>query len=455
MHLVAVALVCVFPLVWAAAPVQVTDAKDKDILRQFLAHAERVPEQVNPDYCKRMAAEEPESYTWQALPQLSMLLTAYQLTADPKYLDLFVRTFENMRAALTTGPDGFLGWYGKAFDIFRDAKDPDKKVDVEINAFRAADVLTAFLEEVASDEQLSRRYARQQEQYLDLLENQLLKKWEVRGSYVDLGGTGAIYRTHPGLKDVKAHLTDPHNKQSIIVSGLLGLYRVTGKDDYMRKAVRIGTRFKHCLTLKDGHYEWNYWDPAGAWDVDPNNPSAWKHWIGPEHMGHYYSLSLTQAVMLYDHGVVFTRTDMDRFLKTQLEVCWNGDMLQPQWSRVDGSRPENYTQGAYICSALAPFSEKVAEFLYAGPRQDERLQAAAHPWQGGVVAGGWLSGKYICLPAARAGRQTHLAAGRRFLEKPENRDFAKALEFAVTGSAYRAPASPAQMQAMPQEPQTP
>ncbi len=41
----------------------------------------------------------------------------------------------------------------------------------------------------------------------------------------------------------------------------------------MTRAVKLGTRFKRTLKLRDGHYEWNYWDPAGPWDVDPNNPA--------------------------------------------------------------------------------------------------------------------------------------------------------------------------------------
>ena len=29
-------------------------------------------------------------------------------------------------------------------------------------------------------------------------------------------------------------------------------------------AIQLGTRFKHCLSLKDGHYEWMSWDPSGS-----------------------------------------------------------------------------------------------------------------------------------------------------------------------------------------------
>jgi hypothetical protein len=250
----------------------------------------------------------------------------------------------------------------------------------------------------------------------------------------------------------KAHLTQPHNKHSIIVRGLLALYRVTGKDEYMRKAVQVGTRFKQCLTRKDGHYEWDYWDPAGAWDVLPSDTSKWKHWIGVEHKGSYYASSLSQAVALYQHGVVFERADIDRFLKTQLEKCWNGDAAKPKWARVDGTVSDKYMQGDYICAALAPYSDKIADFLFAGPRMEDRLKNANHSWQGGPVLAGWLEGKWVTLPRAKAAPQPFLAFGKQFLEKKENQGFAAGLQFEVTGAGYAPPQAPADMKNMPPEP---
>ena len=49
----------------------------------------------------------------------------------------------------------------------------------------------------------------------------LARKWTVRGNYVDLGRGGAVYRTHFDLRDVKADLTEPHNKHSKIARALL------------------------------------------------------------------------------------------------------------------------------------------------------------------------------------------------------------------------------------------
>lgn len=441
----------------AAAAVKITDAKDREIIQRFLGHVERLPQRITREHCKKMAADEPEGYTWKILPQVQMYLTAYEVTGEAKYLDGFAAVFENMTAAMTKGPDGYLGWYGKPLDIFRNPAKANLKADVIITSFRTVDVLCRFLELAGRDEGLKKRFAGRRRQYLDLMANHLVKKWTARGNYVDLGVRGAVYRTHFGLRDVKANLTEPHNKHSKIVRGLLGLYRVTGGDEYMRMAVKLGMRFKRCLVLRGGHYEWNYWDPAGAWDVHPGEAGRWKHWIGPEHRSGYYSLSLTHAVLLWHHGLVFDDADMRRFVRTQLEMTWNGRLDEPQWFRVDRSRGKQ--TGRYICPALAPFDGKIYAFLYTGVRQGERIKNAAHSWQGGPVANGWIRGKYLyCQAALRRGsgqaagknkKQIHLAAGKKFLAGDANRKLLQSLRFEVTGGGYRAPSRPADMKPMP------
>ncbi|MDP6543748.1 MAG: hypothetical protein QGH60_07115 [Phycisphaerae bacterium] len=424
----------------ARTAVKITDATDKQIVQRFLEHADRLGGRITPAYCRRMANDEPEGYTWKILPQVEMRLTAFEVTGDVKYLDGFTTVFANMRSAMTKGPDGYLGWYGKPLGLFRNPTKPNLKADVIITSFRTVDVLSRFLELVSRDDRLVKRFAAQRSRYVDLMVNHLVKKWTVRGNYADLGARGAVYRTHAGLKDVKALLTQPHNKHSKIISGLLGLYRVTGQSQYMRMAVKLGVRFKRCLTLRNGHYEWNYWDPAGKWDHHPTRAGQWKHWIGPEHRGGYYSLSLTQAVLLWRHGLVFDDTDMRRFVKTQLEATWNGRLDKPKWFRVD--RSDGQLSGRYICPALAPLDKKIHAFLYTGARQAERLSNAKHSWQGGPVAGGWIRGKFIDRPTATDKEDIRLTAGKKFLTDPANRKLVQSLNFKVTGKGYKAPPAP-------------
>ena len=434
-----------------AEPVRMTEEKDAQILQGFLLNEGKVLGTLNSEYCKIVVAREVESYTWVMLPSLVMPLAAWQMTGDAKHAETFIRCFENMRSAMKKGPGPCPDWYGVPHIGWQDPNDKDKTIPVLVADFRAADIVGQFLEAIAQDPALAQKYARQRQEFLEQVEG-MVRQWDGWGSFVELGRGGAVYRQFPGMTGNQALLTQPHNKHSIIVHGLLALYRVTGKDEYMRKAIQVGTRFKHSLTLKDGHYEWNYWDPAGEWDISLADKGKWKHWIGVEHKGGYYSMSLSQAVALYQHGVVFDKTDIDRFLRTQLEKCWDGNMARPRWARVDGSVDPKYMEGEYICPALAPYGDKIAEFLYTGQRMEERLKNVKSDWQGGPVLAGWLQGKWLDLPRAKANPQPYLAFGKKFLQKKENQDFADSLQFEVSGAGYAPPQAPADVKPMPPEP---
>lgn len=435
-----------------AAPVEIDDEADRRIVDAFLEHTRRVPTRVSAEHCREMAAEKVEGITWEILPYLKMPLVAYELTGDADYLDIFVAAFGNLRAAMTEGPDGYLGWYGTALPIFRDPDDPDKAVDVLINSFRAVELLSEFVEHVDADPTLRRRFGEPREQYLDLTTNHLVRKWTERGNYVDLGDAGAIYRTHFGLKAEKGNLTQPSNKLSIITHGLLALHRATGDDQYMTMAVKLGTHFKHRLTLGDGFYTWNYWDPAGGWDVHPDESGRWKHWIGAEHRAGYYGHSVAFVVELYHHGVVFDEQDIERLLRTQMTQAWNGDVENPTFHRVDRSTGKQ--SGDYVSGALAPWNETLAGFLYEGERKQARLASASHAWQGGPTAAGWVRGKFVTLPAATStdDHRLHAAVGERYRQNADNRALLESLMFDVTDGGYQPPRTPRDWPDMPADP---
>ena len=193
------------------------------------------------------------------------------------------------------------------------------------------------MELVRATPSLERTYGEPAARFLGIGENHLAgEKWEERKLYMDLGIRGAVFRMPAECGNDRDHLTNPHNKQSKMCRAYLALYRVTGKDEYFRKAVQLGARFKRTLRLEDDCYRWNYWDPAGDWDRNRDNVDQWKHWIGPEHRSGYHALTVAMAEALYDHGVVFNRTDMQRFVNTQMRVCWNGSLEQPVFRNTGG-----------------------------------------------------------------------------------------------------------------------
>lgn len=50
---------------------------------------------------------------------------------------------------------------------------------------------------------------------------------------------------------------------------------------YLEKARKLARRWKKHLKLRDDHYIWHYWDPAGRWDYGQGGDL--NHWIGLEH----------------------------------------------------------------------------------------------------------------------------------------------------------------------------
>ncbi len=425
-------------------PARITDPKDREILQAFVGQVESSARYCTPERMAAFAAQ-PEDITWQGSRYIKMALIAYEVTEDTKYLDMFVERMDTLCQCLEEGPDGFKGWYGVALELFRHPDHPDRKVDVIITSFTMADLIGQFAQIVKADEALGEPYGSAATRYLSLAEDHLIKKWDARGNYKDLGRTGAVYITHSDLKPTKGHLTQPHNKHSKIIRALLSMYAATGRDEYVVKAVKLGTRFKRCLTLAGDHYTWNYWDPSGAWDINPDDPAQWKHWIGAEHRGGYYNLSASQAVLLYEHGLVFDRTDIDRLVKTQTTVCWNADTENPKWARVDGREMET----PYLCGWLGPFDERIFTMAYGPPAQEARLAGKDHSWQGGPVAMEYLEFKYVMYPKWKDGEPSQADLIAPFLAKPENRRLVEDLAFSVQGSGYQAPMSPAQMEPMP------
>lgn len=422
----------------AATSIPPMDEADSQIFQAFLGHAENSSRYCTPERMAQFASQ-PEDITWQASKYIKMPLTAYRLTGDAKYLDMFVERMDTLCDQLAEGPDGFMGWYGLPLDLFRHPGYPERQVDVMLTSFVVAGLMADFALTVQVDESLREKYGEAAERYLELAGEHLIRKWDVRGRYKDLGDTGAVYITHSDLKPTKANLTQPHNKHSKIIHALLSMYAATGKDEYLVKAIKLGTRFKHCLTLVDDHYQWHYWDPAGEWDIDPQNPRRWKHWIGSEHRSGYYSLSLSQAVILYEHGLVFDREDINRFIRTQMDVCWNGDLENPEWARVDGKPSDS----AYLCSNLAPFHEKIYEMAYGAPSQKRRLRGMDHGWRGGVVAGDWLEFKYLVYPRWKSGMPADKDVPASFLSQDKNRNLVNRLAFQVRAPGYQAPMTPA------------
>ncbi len=189
-----------------------------------------------------------------------------------------------------------------------------------------------FIALVRDDMDLSTAYGNKAERYLKVIERDLVPKWDKY--WRDWGDGGLLVAPNdPSLAYPGISL--PHNQYLAFGNVLVLLHRITGKNQYRKRAAKMARFFKSCLRLNDDHYEWNYWDPTGPWDDRWNKPED----IRPEDTGHG-SLDISFAIDAADAGIVFDQTDLKRFANTFLKVMWNGSLEEPQVGGcVTTSRP--------------------------------------------------------------------------------------------------------------------
>jgi len=427
----------------------IEDPQDRALVEALAGHARAMAAKLTRE---RFAAQrETEMLCWTEFPQMDALLAAYELTGDVEHLRGFAQALTNLLPMLRTAPDGFQGWIGPFIESRRDPKAPEAEADEIQKSFRAIAIFCRFLEIVAREERLRDEFGAWRPRLLDLMENHLAKKWDARGNWMDLGERGGIYR----LNDVhyRPTVSMPWEKLVFPVQAMLALYRVTGRDDYLRRAAAMGALFKRTLVLEDNRYLWYRWAPFGDWDIHPEKPDRWASWIGHSPLAQWYRAEVDIAVDLYHHGLIFDRTDMDRFVRTQMEVAWNGDPDAPVFRMIHG-KPSDRPNQQFLSEALAPFDARLADFCFVR-RRAERFEKRANEWQGGVLAREWLRQKWLVMPAAADGAPAFARFGERFRENPENRAWLERIAFTVEPPGFRMPMTPAQMDPMPRAPAAP
>lgn len=166
-----------------------------------------------------------------------------------------------------------------------------------------------------------------------------------------------------GSEVMRSGLTHPFNKQNDMGLVCMQLYRLTHQKFYYKRAEKIFLRMKRQMQLSGDHYEWNYWEPFGTWDIDyvKNTP---KHWVGINPNPGYQFREVEQMVEAYHNGIVFDETDIRRLIKTQLEVMWNKDKVNPAFTNsnvthVHGQRQEEKKATGTLWTSLLDFDPTI------------------------------------------------------------------------------------------------
>ena len=415
---------------------------DRVILEAFIKHAVEYAEKLTAEKVATRCKAAPEMFAWVEFRYLNCLNVAYELTGDTQYLELFRNRFLLFRNIMTAGRDKYLGWYGLALESRRPKDNPTLRIDELQMNFRAISILARWVELARTDRDYAARHAGTIKAYLILMTRHLYPKWDARGHFVEVPGRGGVYR---GLDyPIPVLGTLSFEKLSIMVDGLLKLHRVTGDEQYLKRALQVGAWFKSNLMLKDGHYEWMSWAPAGKWDVHPTKEDAWRiGWIAPDPNGGWYVASLSIALNLYQHGLAFDETDLKRFIKTQRTMCWNGDMAKPEYRTVAGATSK-WVTGRFLSYQLAHYDGTLRKLAFAGPHEPEAVKSAASSWKGGANAQSYVREKYLMRSVIPKLPQPHAPIGRKFLANAPNKKFHDAILPKVKSPGAPPPGKPSQ-----------
>lgn len=282
-----------------------------------------------------------EGFCWHAAYSADTFVTAYEAYGDTAWLDQAVRYFDWLVGIMATAPDGYKGWIGPY--IY------DKKVwcDVHVGDAILVNPMLRFAEVVLQEDALREKYGEKANGYVSLAKTHLIEKWDKRGTWREDGpyGSYASWNRYLAPGDLsqwremdvnKSTLSLPFNKQFDMGIASLRLWRITGDVAYRERAERIFRLMKSRMRLVDDHVVWNYWEPLGSWDVGENDL---RHWVNVHPYRNYQAGELENIVEAYHSGIVFDRVDIERMVRTNLKVMWNGDLDDPKWRNSDARGP--------------------------------------------------------------------------------------------------------------------
>ncbi len=310
-----------------------------------------------------------EEFCWHARYGMDRFVYNYELTKNTQWLDAGIRYYDFLIGKMATGPDGYKGWIGAYM------YDDKYWIDSHVGDALLFDGMLEFAVLTLADQNLKARYGEKVKLYTDLAKKHLIEKNDKRGTWKENGPIGAYisysqYMKPGNLKEwkygsevTKSGLSHPFNKQGDMAQVNMRLFRLTGDKYYFEKAEKIFLRMKRQLQLTDNHYEWNYWEPFGLWDIDLEKKTT-RHWVGINPSAGYQAREVAQMVDAYHHGIVFDETDIKRLINTHLEVMWNKDREKPRFtnSYIAHQKPkEGEKATGTLWTSLMDFDQRIRD----------------------------------------------------------------------------------------------
>jgi hypothetical protein len=338
-------------------------------------------------YCDREMSEE---LGWLVSPFLNGFYYGFRATGDTQWLERLADWTHAWTTRSVKEPDGFVGWpkSGTGGNV-EDNLYSDSLLG-EAMALRPA-ILAA--RDILRDPALKEEFGEAAQTWLKLAEN-TFEKWVARDCWREVKEGGVWVVPAFGLDRQTGQWTEayarraadgfsnPDNKQNLIALWLLALHDATGKPIYRDHAEKWWRVMKSRMkTREDGKYfVWNYWEPAGPWDYKADGSP--RHWVGVHPNGGYYNIDVEGIVAAFEHGLVFTREDIDKLIATNRDFMWNHQVEQAQFQRIDGGEPDARWKNTPGClwTALVPHDETLRKVFVANHQPDSWGGIALTPW---------------------------------------------------------------------------
>jgi hypothetical protein len=366
------------------AKVKIDEALAKDWLPRW---DKNITGDARNRYCDKETGEE---IGWLISPFLNGYYYGYEATGDTKWLDMMVDWSNALIKRAVIEPDGYPGWPKKGSG---GAVADQLLTDSELGEAMALRPLVLAAGAIRKNPALAAKYGKAADVWLDLSER-IFEKWDKRGCWRETKEGGVWVVPTFGIDEKTGKFTDnyakrategfthPDNKQNHIAMWLLAMADVTGKPVYRERAEKWFRVMKSRMrTSADGKYfVWNYWDPAGPWDYKPDGST--QHWVGVHPNGGYYTIDLEGIVTAWEHGLVFTKADIDKLIATNRDFMWNKAVKGATFQRIDGGKPDDRWKDSpgVLWTALVPYDATLQQVFEANFKPDGWGGLSATPW---------------------------------------------------------------------------
>ena len=338
-------------------------------------------------YCDREMGEE---IGWLVSPFLNGFYYGYLATRDSHWVDYMADWADSWIKRGVKEPDGFVGWPKSGTG---GKQEESLLTDSLLGEAMALRPVVLMAQEIQRTPALKEKFGSRADAWLKLA-GQIFEKWNSRDCWRDVkdGGVWVVPAfgleantgrwTEAYVRRATTGFSNPDNKQNHIARWLLAMHDVTRKPVYRERAEKWFRLMKSRLKTRDDgkYFVWNYWEPAGRWDYNPDGSA--RHWVGVHPNGGYYAIDVEGMVAAYEHGLVFTRDDLQRLIATNRDFMWNQQLPNAKFRSIDGGKPDVRWKDSpgVLWTALVPYDETLRKIFVQNHNPASWGGLAATPW---------------------------------------------------------------------------